>query len=249
MSSFNLRGLARGISRGMHHHSPEIFTGFAICGVVATGLFAVEGTMKAKRYIDEWKVNPKKKRENAWKVVELYLPAIAAATFTIVSIVAANRILTARKAFLASLCTTSQATLMDFREKVRDVIGDEEVEKIDDVIVEETVQNAVSKNRPIHTGHGDDLIVEGITGQPMYDDISRVKDLWVDFKQEIQDFKEERTLGDWLYSLGVNWKDCKFADRIYWDPGDGLPSIYVKSTMIDGKVAYLLDYDNIRWCA
>jgi hypothetical protein len=152
-------------------HSADILTGFTAAGVVIT---AIE-THKATRKVDEFLrangyelANEDTKKVLKFESAKHYILPVATGALTIGAAIGANYINHRQIAGLAAACTVAETALSEHRDKIEELMGDKALAKIDDEMLADkgrviAANNGLSMGL-IDTGHGDEIIIDGLTG-------------------------------------------------------------------------------------
>ncbi len=161
-------------------HSPEILTGFGICGMVTATVMAVKATPKALILLDKKKKEEKteklKTREvikTAWKC---YIPSAATGVVSIGCIIGASTVNLKRNTALAAAYSLSESALKIYQDKVIETIGEKEEQKVKDAIAKEKVeQNPIVSKEIIITEKGNTLCMDSITSRYFKSDIETLR--------------------------------------------------------------------------
>ena len=122
----------------LKRHSPTILTCIGAVGVVATGILAATSTSKAIKMLEEAKEEKQEeltKFEVVRAVAPAYIPAILTAASTIACIFGANALNKRSQASLASAYALIDNSYKEYREKVKELHGEDEEERIRHEIV------------------------------------------------------------------------------------------------------------------
>lgn len=234
-------------------HSTEVAAGAAILGVIATAILAAKPASEAEDVLDDAKEKlsetnePEKKKEIkkacGVKLVKLYLPAFVSGTLTIICIVlSVKEGHKHQAAAIASACSASQTALLEYKEKAKEILGEKEANKVEDAIAEDRAKN-IDESRAIRTGLGDDLVLEGETGQLLYSDMEYVRREWNDFALAIDD-EDGQSLMDWIRKL--KGEDSELAEDYIWkreSTNDRFRLIERPYMTRNKKVCYVISYD------
>lgn len=126
-------------------HSPEIFTGLGIAGLVGTAVLAAKAQPKALALLEEAKeekgeeLTIVEKVKTSWKC---YIPAVTTGVASVVFLVGANNIHARRNAAIATAYKISEVALTEYKNKVVETIG----EKQEKVIREEVNKDRLAQN-------------------------------------------------------------------------------------------------------
>lgn len=185
---------ARKIGDFTHVHSPIIFAGIAIAGVVATVAMTSRATFKASKIIDEAttkdpdtgeEIKPTAKEvvSMTWKYC---VPPILMASLTIGAIVMSHNISHKRQVALAGLYSISQDALKEYEEKVIKTVGKRKSEEAHESVIEDLLsQHPVDRSNVIVTGHGDTLCYDCWSGRYFRSNIQKVKQAMNEFNQSL----------------------------------------------------------------
>lgn len=116
-----------------------ILSGLGVIGVASTAVMAAKATPKAldilaekEEYKQEHYGEPLTRFEKALAVVPVYLPTILMGTATTACILGANHINQVKQANLMAAYTCLDAAYKDYRDKVKDIYGEEAEKKVRD---------------------------------------------------------------------------------------------------------------------
>lgn len=142
MSSISTRSMTI-----LKRHAPTILTCIGAVGVIATAVLSAKATTKADELI---KSDSKKNHDgdpnaytkteavkSAWKC---YIPTVAVSALTITCIFSSNVLNRRQQAALASAYTLVSAAYKDYRDKVKELYGEETHQKIMESIAAEKVE-------------------------------------------------------------------------------------------------------------
>lgn len=222
--------------------SPEILIGFGLAGMLTSTVLAVKATPKALDILEreDRELSKVDKVKLTWKC---YAPAAVGYCVSAACIIGANSVNAKRNAVLAGAYKLSETALLEYRDKVTEVLGEEKEKEIRDAIAEDRVNKTERKGEVIIAGKGDTLCYDMHSGRY--------------FKSNMDEIK--RTLNEINYKLmqdnilSVN----DFYDQIGLDPistgydfgwlvDDGLIRLYFTSTLTeDGQPCLAVHFDNM----
>ena len=210
-------------------HSPEILTGIGITGMVTSTVLAVKATPKAMELIEarneiETRYNPDFKSLGAWETVKTawkpYIPAAALGVVSISCIVGASAVNAKRNAALATAYAISERTLIKYRDKVIDTIGEKKEKEIRDKVAQDEVNNKPMSNaQVIITSKGNTLCMDAISGRYFRSDIDKIKKIVNELNRQLT-YNQYVSLEEFYYELGLD--SIKNASRLGWNLDDGL---------------------------
>lgn len=178
-------------------HSPEILTGIGIAGWISTTVLAVKATPKALQLKDDEikhqnDVNTREALEagadtcayiTELKPVDLiktcwkpYMPALGLAVASTSCIIGANAIHYKRNAALATVYAISERTLLRYKDKVIETLGEKKEQEISNKVSQENIdQNKMSGQSIIITSKGNTLCMDSFSGRYFRSDIDSIK--------------------------------------------------------------------------
>ena len=244
----NIEKFCKNIRNGIIKHGPEILTGIGIAGMLTTTVLAVKGTTKAVRLLDERKyeletdkLTVKETVKTTWKC---YIPAGATCIASIACIIGASSVNLRRNAALAAAYKFSEATLVEYRDKVTETIGEKKEKAIREKIVDDKIKdNPVSKNNVIVTGDGTSLCYDIMNDRYFESSYDKIKKAENAFNKELIS-SDYGSLND-LYDL-LNINHVKNGDSLGWninDLGKDMLEIYIGSHVSeDGRPCLSIDF-------
>lgn len=206
-------------------NAPTILTTLAIGGVVSTAVLAGKASIKASRlleaeeeeknarvaeeyYQDPEKMTPEYSELTVLETLKIagpcYVPAAIMGAATIGCILGANSLNLRRQAALASLYSISEATLKEYKEKTKELMGEKKAQKIEDECVQDMInRHPVDDSNIFRTRHGDTLFYDTLSGRYFFSDIEFVRRVENDIKGQI--YAEMCvSLNDFYYQLDLN---------------------------------------------
>lgn len=248
----NFSKLTKSTLAGLKKHSPAILTAIGIAGMVSATVMAVNATPKALQLIkeekeirmgeatctDDLKMTKLDIIKLAWKP---YIPAAVTTITSVACIVGASKVSSRRNAALATAYTVSETALREYKDKVKEVVGEKKEKEVRDAIAKDKIEkNPVSRNEVIVTDHGDSLCYDPFTSRYFKTDMHKLKSaINVVNHQMLQD--GWATLNDLYYELGLG--EARAVDDIGWRAEDGVfelsPSSQIAS---DGTPCLVLDF-------
>lgn len=185
-------------------NSSTILTCIGAAGVIATAVLTGRATIKAVRIVDESETHSKKEIvKTVWKE---YIPAAGIGIATIACIFGANTLNKRQQAALMSAYALLDQTYKEYKSKVKDVLGEESEQKVEDAIAEEKVSD-------ICPSDGKLLFYEPNYGQGFERTMLEVQDAEYRLNQKFA-VEGEASLNDFFELLGLNKTDT--GDLIGW---------------------------------
>lgn len=239
--------------------SPTILTCIGAIGVVATSIMAVHATPKALTMIhkdsrlkhdgDPYAYSKMEAVESAWKC---YIPTILVGTSTIVCIFGANILSKRQQAALTSAYTLVNNAYQGYKNKVKELYGEETHQKIIDSIVKENCKDVYisapgfydcsSLDFDDHNPEDNRLFYDTFSNRYFESSVIRVieaeyhlnRNWWLGAGICLNDFYE---------LLGLDAIDG--GEELSWFPEDGINWIdfnHHKTVLDDGLEVYVIEF-------
>ena len=170
------------IRMALSHHSPAIMTGIGVAGVPVTAYSASVATLRAKKKIDEhveiaaetkYMLTKTDKFKLIWTE---YIPPAISATVSIACIIGAHSVSMRRYAALAGVYQLAERGYSEYRDHVKEIIGEKDEAKIHEKLVEERLKaNPESGSKVYVTGAGTSLFFESLSGRYFECDMETVR--------------------------------------------------------------------------
>lgn len=186
----NLKNCVTSTKNFLSKNSPAILTGIGIAGMATSTVLAVQATPKALLLLEEEKRNQnvntldiKETIRVAWRP---YVPAAIIGALSVTCIIGASAIHTKRNAALATVYAISERTLLNYKDKVVEAIGEKKEKEIRDSIAQDKVnENPVSSTYIIDASKGNTLFMDSFTGRYFKSDMNAVKNAEIDINREL----------------------------------------------------------------
>lgn len=198
-------------------HEPEILMSMGLAGLTFSVAWGIKSTIKAVRLCDEVKKKENKEKLTAKEVIKttwkLYLPVVITTGLSIPCVILGNRVSSKRNAALAAAYTISETAMQEYKEKAKEIVGEEKAKKIE----EEVNKDKASKKESsaVIIGEGETLFYEPLTDRYF-------KSTWNDIQKAANELNEEAlgsatgqfSLNDWFEKLGL--PSTEIGDSIGW---------------------------------
>lgn len=180
MNKPNLAGFVKTARRTLSEHSPEILRGVGITGLLSATVFAVRATPKALELIADTKkaegkdkLTPVETVKATWKC---YIPTAAICATSLVCLFGASSIDARRSAALLTAYKLSETTLMEYRDKVAEVVGEKKEQAVREDIQKDRLEKAPVHTKEVYiTERGNTLCFDHISGRYFKSDIDQIK--------------------------------------------------------------------------
>lgn len=226
-------------------HSPEILTGIGVTGMITTTILAVKSTPKALILIEEKKKELGTDELTAIEVVKTawkpYIPALALGIASASCIIGASAVNAKRNAALATAYAISERTLVRYRDKIIDTIGEKKEKEVREKIAQDEVdKNKVSNNGVIVTSKGNTLCRDAISGRYFRSDIDKIKKIVNELNRQMI-YQNYISLNDFYYELGLD--PVKNGSALGWNLDSGLIELDFSTCLAENdEPCVVIDY-------
>lgn len=251
----DLQGIGKSVTEFLKRRSPEILTGIGIAGMGASVIFAVKATPKATRALKE---DIERKPEGEVQkpldkikiVAKYYWPSAVCFATSAGCIVFASCTNYRRNAELAAAYSITRAALSDYKEAVKDLIGEKKEELIQQTADKKSMERHEFKEGNTYICSGTQVICyDPWSGRDFPYDIDELKKAICDISFQLRD--EEFVSLNELYEL-LRLERTEAGELLGWNASKG--GIYPKfsSTIIRDQPCLVLGFsrdptDNFRY--
>lgn len=229
-------------------HSPEILTGIGIAGMVTSTVLAVKATPKALVLLEEARTNEDGTLGDKLTIVETvkvawkpYVPAIAVGIASISCIIGASRVNYKRNAALATAYALSERTLINYRDKVVETLGEKKEKEVRDKISQDEInKKPISSSQVIITPKGNTLFMDSITGRYFRSDLDSIKKAVIELNMEIS-HQNYISLNEFYSNIGLD--RISNGDNLGWNIDNGYVEIDYSTCLADNdEPCIVIDY-------
>ena len=243
-------------------HSPEILTGIGVAGMITTTVLAVKATPKALELIEDEKnrQNGEIRAEaiaNNWEVCSLidklkpievikiawkpYIPAAALGIVSISCIIGASAVNAKRNAALATAYAISERTLVRYRDKIIDTIGERKEKEIKEKIAQDRVnEHKVSDSQVIITTKGNTLFLDGVSGRYFRSDLGKITKVINELNRRMN-YENYISLDDFYSEIGL--ESTSTSTYLGWNLDDGLIELDISTCLAENdEPCIVIDY-------
>lgn len=220
--------LLKNATRFTTNHSPSILTGIGVVGTITTAVLAAQGGMHAQEVIEkerheqtEVAIDPNVPVPPQFTFVEKakmvwpeYIPAAASGAMTISAIILANRIGTRRTAAIAAAYAISEKAIVEYRDKVREVVGQNKAQKINDEVLQDQVDRTPVPSNLVIIDGTDVLCFDSWSGRYFKSSMEKLKSAQnaINYSLNKHDYA---SLSDFYDEIGVS--HTEESDNIGWN--------------------------------
>ena len=240
-------------------HSPEILIGVGIAAGITAGISAVMATPKALTLIEEEKRDRRKEAmknsidgmvyepepitkldmvELTWKT---YLPSVALAALSVVSIISSNRISSRRTAALAAAYSLSETAFSEYKDKVAETIGEKKAGIIEEKVAQDQIKKIPMLPDEIEeTGHGEFLFLDPKSGRYFRSSKEFIDRVMVKLNSQLMN-EMWVPLNDLYDELGI--RTTELGRDLGWNIDDGIVNMLISYISDDdGNPCGVLNY-------
>ena len=224
-------------------HSPEILTGIGVTGMVTSTVLAVKATPKALMILEAAKeekgdkLTPVETVKTAWKP---YIPAMVTGVVSAACIIGASTVSTKRNAALATAYTLSERTLVKYRDKVVETLGEKKEKEIREKIAQDDVNKRPVSSQIITTSKGNTLCKDSLSGRYFKSDINEIKKVINKLNRDMT-YQNYVSLDEFYFDIGLDSTDI--SGRMGWNLDNGLIDIDFSACITDdGEPCLVIEY-------
>lgn len=211
----------------MVKNGPTILTGSAVVGTVLTGVFAGKAAIKARDVIKAHEMDEELKCEKIEQVEgvvtdhivyfrertffekakltwKCYLPPVVMGAATISCICGANTVHTRRNIALATAYNISEEAAREFKDKVRETIGEKKLDKINNEIAQDHINKSTFDEKTVTlTGDGDQLFYDWWSQRYFKSSRTMIEKRVLTLKKRMLTHRKAITMNDFYKELGL----------------------------------------------
>lgn len=241
-----LRSMIKVSERFLIDNSPSILSGVAVTGSMTIAYLTGKAAFKAQKILTEEQakldiqeleharlLTTKEKVFHTW---QCYIPPALAVAGTITCILAAGHINARRMAALAAAYKISEKQFGEYKDKVKEVLGDKKSDEIRADIAQDRVRN----NPPEHifNAHGGEtLCLDKWTGRYFRSDMQTIRAAENDINKGMYRGRDVATLADFYESIGLSAPRC--SQEVGWN-ADAAMDLTFDTVMALGDVPCLV---------
>jgi hypothetical protein len=239
MNKNTMAKLFRTAKSAISQHSPEILMGVGIAGMITTTVLAVKATPKALQLMEAKKQEEQKEELTPIETVKAtwkcYIPTVVTGAASITCLIGSASVSARRTAALAAAYQIADSTLNDYKEKIKEVVGERKAEEVQAKVSEKKAkEQPVSENNLIVTGNGKTLCMDYFSGQQFESDIDSIKRTINEVNAGmLRDTFGYVSLNDVYDELGL--RHTEVGDELGWNIIDGTIKVEFSSILIDDR--------------
>lgn len=245
-----LRSVFKVSEKFIIENSPAILSGVAVAGTVTVAYLTGKATFRAAELIREEEQNQalqelgeelttKDKVKLVWKQ---YIPPALVTVGTIGCIVSASTISASRLAAMAAAYKVSEKQYAEYRDKVKEILGDKKDQEVKDAVAKDTIANnpfGMNEAWDISNGGGAVLCYDNWNGRYFRSDKQTLDDAANYVNYEVL-HNMYATLADFYTHLGLT--SPKGAGQMGWNLDHRLKLEYSSQLQEDGTPTLVVDF-------
>jgi len=245
MNKQSLVKLGRGLLKATYRHAPGILTGLGISGMFGAAIGAVIATPQALKNIEAEKdrldVDKLTPVETVKVTYKCYLPSMVTGISSAVCIMYGHKLHARRNAAIATAFSLQEIAMSEYRNKVRDVVGEKKEQEIRDEIAKDHMDKVPYRSSEVFiTPSGETLCLDVMSKRYFKSDINRIRSIVNELNRQMMS-DMYISLNELYYELGL--APTKQGDILGWNIENGLIEIDISAQLSDDDTPCLvLDY-------
>jgi xanthosine utilization system XapX-like protein len=241
-----LRSIIKISQRFIIDNSPTLLSGVAVTGTLAVAYLTGRATFKSAEIIEQEAHSrglqelgqPLTKKDKVKLTWTCYIPPALAVVGTVGCIVGANHINAKRMAALAAAYKISETQWNQYKDKVKEIIGDKQEGEIRTAIAQDLVDGNAIPDNIINALGGETLCFDKWTGRYFRSDMQTIRAAENDIVKGMYRGKGDvATLADFYNNIGLPAPRC--ADEVGWNSDTGMELTFT-SVIANGDVPCLV---------
>ena len=216
--------------------SPEILIGIGLAGMLTSTVLAVKATPKALDILEQHEDEDLTNFDKAKLTWKCYSAAAVSYCTSTACIIASSNVNLRRNAVLAGAYKVSEAALLEYRNKVVEVLGEEKEKEIRTAIAEDRIDKDMHSgsyeylNHVVMMGNNDDLCYDVLSGRYFNSNIDKIKKAMNDMNYRLLN-DNILSLNEFYNEIGLQSTDIGYEKG--WNISDGMIDISFSSIISD----------------
>ena len=249
----NSPAILKTVMNGCKKHSPEIFTGLSIAGVITTCVLAGKNTIKAVEIVKEAEAEseePLTMKDKVFLTWKVYIPTVSSAVFTGICIGGINASHKKRTAAIAAAYKTLEGVILEYDDAVHELVDKETYDKI-----KGTMQEKQMRDTPVPDDvvikNGDHLCFDPYSGRYFSSNTNKLEQAINYVNKCMLDDGIFIEMNVWYDEIGLD--PTALSNKVGWsyDPNYTTDLVELRlSTRLtaDGQPCIIVDFDRVDWC-
>lgn len=229
--------------RWIMRNSHKIMTGMSLVGIGASVAFAVHDTLKCSDRIEELKQEDPdiSQKDLIVKVAPTYIPTGLAVIATAGCVLGTHQVSEKRTAAVASAYALAQNAALQYRDSVKEVIGEKKAKEVEDHNAQKVVNQTKPTSTEVIVGIGDDLCRDELTGRYFRSDLQTLRSACNDISYEMM---SEMWVSVNSFYDRVGLPPTEFGELMGWSAENGPLDIkYGSAITEDGKSCLVIGFN------
>lgn len=218
-------------------NSPVILTGMAVSGACLTAYLAAKGGYKASQHMGD-KDPQMPNNEKFIETYKFYIPAAAALVGTSTCMVLATKIGLDRTAAMAGAFVVAERANDQYREKVKEILGENKHVKVTDAVASEQVKSIPTPPN-VSFGDQEQLFFDRWSGRYFPSSMEKMNRAVNDFNHEML-YGHYNSLSSFYNRIGL--EETQESDDIGWNKESLLELVYT-TVLKDDKAVIAYEFD------
>lgn len=227
----------------LKRNSRTILTMAAVGGTLTTAYMASRDTYKSKELIDDYKDQYQRGDISGiqfiGKVAPCYIPTAMAATATVTAIVGAHTASSGKIAAMSSAYSMAQEAASIYRQKVKEVVGEEKAREIESAIHADQIERASKESSTVVVGTGEVLFMDAFTGRLFPSTMNIVEKARNDVNYELIN-EMYVSLNEFYSKIGLD--HVSSGDNIGWNNDHQLELNFDSKITNDGRPCIVMSF-------
>jgi hypothetical protein len=234
-----------------HENKSVLLTAVGVVGTVTTAVLTGRASFKAAQFIDAEEQRRYDEddsegyqlldlRQSIDLVWALYIPPVGVGVLTILAIITANRVDAQKAAALAAAYGVSERTLLEYREKVVERLGEKKEKAIRDEIDQDRLtKNPVQDRQVIIAGSGEVLCYDNISGRYFQSSMEELRQAENKVNYELV-HHNQASLSFFYDQVGL--PPTRHSDEVGWNSNNLLEINYSTQMSTDNRPCIVVDF-------
>ncbi len=207
--------------------SPEILVGIGLAGMLTSTILAAKATPTALDILEQHEDEDLTKFDKVKLTWKCYVPAAISYCTSTACIIASMNVNLRRNAVLAGAYKVSEAALLEYRNKVVDVLGEEKEKEIRASIAKDRIDRDIhADNSIVMIGKDDNLCYDVLSGRYFNSSIDKIKKAMNDMNYRLLN-DNILSLNEFYNEIGLRSTDIGYEKG--WNISDGMIDISFSS--------------------
>ena len=229
----------------IRRNARTILTGCAVAGTFVIAINSSRDTLHANDVLLEYEMEHEDEEPNRMELVKrvapCYIPTAFSIGATIMAIVGSHVAASNRIAVMSSAYTMAQEAAHMYRDKVREIVGEQKAAEIDQAVAKEKVKEIEPSKQPLVIGNGDILCMDALSGQPFYSTMEKIRKAMNDTNYELMSSMFV-TLNEFYERVGI--KPNKMGEYMGWNTDHMIDLTFSSTITEDGRPCLVVSFRN-----